>query len=333
MARAVARLLIRYLLLACGVVLLNFLLPRLLPGDPLNVGAAEGLDLGPPLTAAAGHQLRTYYHLDEPPAGQLFAYLGDLARGDLGWSIARSAPVSGLLLNRLPWTLGLLGTTLIFSASGGTALGLLAGWAPGSRRDRRLVALMAALSALPEFLVALGLLLIFAVTLRWFPLLGGQTPFAQYSADPLGSGQRALDVGLHLILPAAALVLAGIAGFALIARDVTVGIRYAPWLIVARAKGLSERQIAFRHALPHLAGPLLTYFGLRLGAVLGGALVVERVFNIPGLGLLAYEAIRERDYPVLQALFLLAGLGVLAANCVVEFLYLRLARRQPARYE
>ncbi len=333
MSRAAARLLLRYLLLAVAVVLLNFLLPRLLPGDPLTAGAAEGLDAGPPLPAAARTQLRAYYHLDAPWPGQLLAYLGDLAHGDLGWSIAWSAPVSTLLRDRLPWTLGLLGTALVLAAGLGTALGLLAGWVPGSRRDRLLVTLTAALSALPEFLVAIGLLVLFGVTLRWFPLLGGRTLFAPYSADPLGSWPGALDVAWHLVLPATTLVLAGLAGFALIARDVTVGLRDAPWLTVARAKGLSERQIALRHALPNLAGPLLTYFGLRLGALLGGALVVERVFNVPGLGLLAYEAIRARDYPVLQALFLLAGLGVLAVNCAVEFLYLRLARRQPARYE
>ncbi len=333
MARAVTRLLLRYLVLAAGVVLLNFLIPRLLPGDPLNVGAAEGLDLGPPLSAAAQAQLRAYYHLNEPLIGQLGAYLGDLAHGDLGWSIARSAPVGGLLLDRLPWTLGLLGTALVLSTSLGTALGLLSGWVPGSRRDRLLVVLAAALSAVPEFLVAIGLLLVFAITLRWFPLSGGQTLFVQYGADALGSWQSALDVGRHLALPAATLALAGIAGFALITRDVTAGIHHAPWLTVARAKGLSERQIAIRHALPNLALPLVTYFGLRLGAVLGGALVVERVFNVPGLGLLAYEAIRQRDYPVLQALFLLASLGVLAANFAVELIYLRLARRQPAPHD
>ena len=330
MSRAAVRLLARYLLLGLGVVLLNFLIPRLLPGDPLSAGGAEGLDISQPLTAAARAQLRTYYHLDQPLAGQLGAYLGDLGRGDLGWSIARSAPVGGLVLDRLPWTLGLLLTALLISATAGTALGLLAGWVPGSRRDRALVALTAALSALPEFLVAIGLLLLFAITLHWFPLLGGQTLFVDYSGHPVAG---ALDIAWHLALPAATLVLAGTAGFVLIARDVTVGITHAPWLTVARAKGLSERQVALRHALPNLALPLLTNFGLRLGAVLGGALVVERVFNVPGLGLLAYEAIRARDYPVLQALFLLASLGVLLANCGVELLYLRLARRQPGAYE
>jgi peptide/nickel transport system permease protein len=329
MAHPGARLLIRYLLLAGAVVLLNFLLPRLLPGDPLTAGAAEGLDLGPPISAAARGQLRTYYHLDQPLGGQLLAYLGDLAHGDLGWSIGQTAPVAQLLRNRLPWTLGLLLTALGLSASGGTALGLLAGWVPGSRRDRMLVALTAALAALPEFLVAIGLLLVFAITLRWFPLLGGQTLFAPYTADPLASWPGALDVAWHLVLPAAVLVLAGIAGFALITRDVTASLRFAPWVTAARAKGLSEREIAIHHVLPNLAGPLLTYFGLRLGAVLGGALVVERVFHVPGLGLLAYDAIRGRDYPVLQALFLFASLGVLGANYGVELLYLHLARRQP----
>lgn len=333
MSRAVARLTTRYVLLAGCVILLNFLIPRLLPGDPLNVGAGEGLESAVPLSAAARAQLRAYYHLDTPLPGQFAAYLGDLAHGDLGWSIARSAPVGGLLLARLPWTLALLLTALLLSAALGTALGMLAGWVPGSRRDRILVALTAALSALPEFLIAIGLLLVFAITLRWFPLLGGQTAFADYGTGPPATWRGALDIGWHLTLPALTLVLGGAAGFVLIARDVTAGITRAPWLTVARAKGLPESRIALSHMLPNMALPLLTYFGLRLGAVLGGALVVERVFNVPGLGLLGYEAIRARDYPVLQALFLLAGLGVLLANFAVELLYLRLARRQPAVHE
>jgi len=333
MLRAAVRLTLRYLLVTGCVVLLNFFIPRLLPGDPLTAGGAEGLDVVHPLSAAAQAQLRAYYHLDAPLPAQFAAYLGDLARGNLGWSIANSAPVGQLLGNRLPWTLGLLLLALVLSAVAGTGFGMLAGWHPGRRRDRLLVGLAAVLAALPEFLIALGLLLVFAITLRWFPLLGGRTLFAAYGDDLLGTGRAALDIAWHLILPAGALVLAGTAGFVLIARDVTAGIRREPWLITARAKGLPERAIAWGHALPNLALPLLTYFGLRLGAVLGGALVVERVFNVPGLGLLAYQAIQARDYPVLQALFLLTSLGVLGANFGVELLYLRLARRQPVGHE
>ena len=333
MSRALIRLALRYLLVTGCIVLLNFFIPRLLPGDPLTGGAAEGLDVAQPLPAAVQAQLRAYYHLDAPLPDQFVAYLGDLARGDLGWSIAQSAPVSDLLWNRLPWTLGLLLTALLVSAVAGTGLGMRAGWVPGHTRDRVMVGVAAVLAALPEFLIALSLLLLFAITLRWFPLLGGRTLFATYGEDLAGRGRAVLDIAWHLTLPTAALVLAGTAGFILIARDVTAGIMRESWLATARGKGLAERTVAWGHALPNLLLPLLTYFGLRLGAVFGGALVVERVFNVPGLGLLAYQAIQARDYPVLQALFLLASLGVLLANFAVELLYLRLARRQPAVHE
>lgn len=320
----IVRLLVRYLILALSVVLLNFLIPRLLPGDPLRAGGGEGLDPVVPLSTVATEQLRAYYHLDESLGRQLTLYLGDLARGDLGRSIARPAAVSDLILDRLPWTLALLLGSLLISAVGGTVVGVVAGWLPGLARDRLLVFVASALSAIPEFLVAIGLLLVFAVSLGWFPLFGGQTVFA----DDVRGVRHALDIAWHLALPATALVLAGISAFVLLARDATVGLRHEPWLTVARAKGLRERQIAWRHALPHITLPLLTFFGLRLGAVLGGALVVERVFSVPGLGLLAYEAIRGRDYPLLQALFLLASLGVLAANLLVELVYLQIERRR-----
>lgn len=327
MSSDLLRLVARYTLLVIAVVLLNFFLPRLLPGDPLNFSSGEGMDLATPLSDQAREQLRTYYRLDRSMGHQLLSYLADLGRGDLGWSISRPAPVAALLLDRLPWTLGLLLVSLLISATLGTALGVAAGWSMRGFRDRLLVSLTSMLAAIPEFLVAIGLLLFFAVGLGWFPLLGGQSPFSAYGGAT-GWGRRVLDIGWHLSLPAATLVLTGVAGFLLIARDATAGMHREPWIVVARAKGLREREIALRHALPNVALPLLTFFALRLGAVLGGALVVERVFNVPGLGLLAYQAIRARDYPVLQALFLLSSLGVLAASFGVELVYLRLDRRR-----
>ncbi len=328
MLAAVVRLLARYLLLAVAVVLLNFLIPRLLPGDPLSFGAGEGTDPAVPLSAAARAQLRSYYHLDLPLGRQLARYLGDLGRGDLGSSIARPAPVVDVIRDRLPWTLALLLASLLVSAVGGTALGVVAGWVPGRARDRVLVSAASALAAIPEFLVAIGLLLAFAVGLGWFPLFGGRSLFAASDSGAAGIMDRALDVAAHLALPVAALVVSGAAGFVLLARDATAGLRHEPWLTVARAKGLRERSVALRHALPNIAFPLLTFFGLRLGGVLGGALVVERVFGVPGLGLLGYQAIRARDYPLLQALFLLSSLGVLAANLGVEVITLRLESRR-----
>ena len=322
------RLVGRYLLLAAGIVLLNFFIPRLLPGDPLSFRSGEGADAAVPLSTTARERLRAYYRLDEPLKRQFAAYLGDLARGDLGRSIARTAPVRDLILDRLPWTLGLLLAALLISTVVGTAAGVVAGWLPGRRRDRLLVSAASAVAAIPEFLIAIGLLLIFAVWFSWFPLFGGRSVFATYVTGFGGTVGQALDVLWHLTLPAATLALAGTAPLLLLTRDATAGLRHAPWLTVARAKGLPERVIARRHALPNVALPLLAYFGLRLGSVLGGALVVERVFSVPGLGLLGYQAILARDYPLLQALFLLAGLGVLAANLLVDVVSLRVGGRR-----
>ena len=326
------RLLARYLTLALAVVLLNFFIPRALPGDPLSFGAGDGTDTAVPLPAAARERLRGYYHLDEPLGRQLTLYLGDLRRGDLGRSIARSGSVGGLIADRLPWTLGLLLVSLLVSAAAGTAAGVIAGWVPGRSRDRVLTSLAGGLAAIPEFLIAIGLLATFSARLGWFPLFGGQTVFADRDEGAGGMLRRALDITWHLTLPATALALAGAAAFLLLTREAIAGVRWAPWLTTARAKGLRERDVAMRHALPNVAIPLLTFFGLRLGSVLGGALVIERVFGVPGLGLLGYEAIRARDYPLLQALFLLSSLGVLAVNLLVDVVSLHLvSRRGPGR--
>jgi len=318
----------RYLALALSLVLVNFFLPRLLPGDPLDFSSGDGLDAAVPLTASARADLEAYYHLDNPILTQLRSYLSDLVTGDLGFSISRSMPVGNLILGRLPWTLSLLVVSLLLSAAIGTALGMVAGWRPGKRRDRVLMSASGMLAAIPEFLIAIGLLLVGAVGLAWFPLFGGETVFTDWGGGPSSFVRRAFDIAWHLTLPAATLALAGVAAFVLVTRDVTAGLRHEPWLVAARAKGLGERQIAIGHALPNMAPPLVTFFGLRLGGVLSGALVVERVFSIPGLGLLGFQAIGARDYPVLQALFLLSSLGVLLVAFLVELSYLRL---DPAR--
>jgi len=326
--RDLLRLVSRYLALALGVVLINFFLPRLLPGDPLDFSSGDGLDAAVPLTAPARAELAAYYHLDDPILTQLRSYLTDVLTGDLGRSISRSVPVRDLLLDRLPWTLSLLLVSLLLSAAIGTAIGMAAGWRAGGHRDRLLTPASGMLAAIPEFLIAIGLLLAGAVGLAWFPLFGGETVFTDAGDGASGLARRGLDIAWHLTLPAITLVLAGVSAFVLVTRDATAGLRNEPWLVAARAKGLAEHQIAVRHALPNIAPPLITFFGLRLGGVLGGALVVERVFSVPGLGLLGFQAIGARDYPVLQALFLLSSLGVLLVAFLVELSYLRL---DPAR--
>lgn len=311
----------RHAVLALAVVVLNFALPRVLPGDPLEGGGGEGMTQAvSPLTAQARAQLLRYYRLDRPLPEQFAAYLADLAQGDLGSSISRPGPVVEQIALRLPWTLGLLAFSLLIATVLGIGLGLVAGWR-GGRLDAAITGASAALAALPEFLVALGLLATLAVGLRLFPLQGGRTTFAAPPSDALGLVRAAADVAWHLALPAATLVLAGTSAFVLLTRDAVRAVASAPYLNTARAKGLSDWRVAIRHALPNALGPVLTLFGLRVGQLLGGAIVVERVFAVPGLGLLAFEAIGARDYPVLQAIFLLASLGVLAANLAVELAY------------
>jgi peptide/nickel transport system permease protein len=314
----VCRLLIRYACLAAAVLLLNFALPRLLPGDPLDLEASDGLNAAvAPLTTAQRLQLREQYRLDRPLAEQFVQYLSDLARGDLGWSISRAAPVGALVAQRLPWTVGLVLAATLVSALGGTALGLLAAWR-GGQLERLVVGAAAGLAALPEFLVAMALLLALSVGTGWFPLQGARTAFAAQPPGLLGWLETALDLSWHAALPAATLALTATAPFVLLTHGAVRQVLLEPYLTTARAMGLSGARVAWRHALPNALPPVLTLFGLRLGHVLGGAIVVERVFALPGLGLLGFEALRARDYPVMQAVFLLASMAVLLANLAAD---------------
>ena len=322
------RLVARYAALVVAVILLNFGLPRLLPGDPLEQDAGNGLNAAvSTLTVEARAELRATYHLDRSLGGQFLAYLDDLAHGDLGWSISESAPVGELIRDRLPWTLGLMLTSLLIAGVGGVLLGVLGAWR-GGRVDRGVVMTSAAVAAVPEFLLAMGLLLVLAVGLGWFPLHGGRAAFADRPGGVFGSLEGVADVAWHLTLPALTLVLSSAAGFVLLVRGAVGATLGAPYVTTARAKGLSEPWVALRHAVPNALLPILALFGLRIGQILGGAIVAERVFGVPGLGMLAFEATRARDYPVLQAVFLLGSLSVLFVNFGVDVLSRRLEPRR-----
>ncbi|MCC7366817.1 MAG: ABC transporter permease [Chloroflexi bacterium] len=347
-----AGLLARYVVLAGAVVLLNFLLPRFLPGDPLDFGTDEGVDPSRlTLTAEGRARMVEVYRLDQPLPRQFVGYLSDLGRLDFGRSIGRGTRVADLIAQRLPWTLGLMGVTAVLSSLLGLVLGLVAAWR-GGRIDATIVGVATSLAALPELLVALGLLVTLAVGAGWFPLYGGQTPFAGAAASSLGGTAAvanpfatpetvtatvtsagpgllatALDILWHLTLPALALLISTTAAFVLVARGTVRAELAQPYLTVARSKGLDEWRILRTHLLPNAALPLVTLFGLRVGQILGGAVVVERVFAIPGLGLFAYEAIRARDYPILQAVFLIASLFVLAVQLTLDLISRALASR------
>lgn len=320
----------RPLLLLAILLVADFALPRLLPGDPLAAPAAGGGQDSPvALTPEARARLLAYYGLDRPLPAQFGRFLLATARGDLGYSIAFNQPVGALIARRIGWTLFLAGGALALSAVVGALLGLLAAWPGGGRAGAAARATGMALllpGILPEFVTGLVLVVFFTV---WWPVLPGRgalTPFrACDGAALLGCAGDALR---HAALPGLTLTLAHLPAFYLLMRGAARQELARGYVAVARAKGLGERRVALRHVLRNALAPTLALLGTRAGLLLGGAVVVETVFAYPGLGYLTFQAIGARDYPLLQALFLLSGLAVLVAGLLGDLL-LRLADPRP----
>ncbi len=324
--RTPAHALARFVILIALLLVVNFLLPRALPGDPLAaLVRGGGEDLPVALTPQARAQLAAYYGLDLPLDAQFRRYLEGFARGDLGFSIHFQQPVTILVANRLPWSLLLGGSALVLAALLGALLALRAAFAH-RRAERALTGVLVLLGSLPEFVVGLALLVLLAV---WWPLLparGALSPFARCEGLAAFIGCAA-DAARHLALPLATLALTHLPGFYLVMRAGALAEVTQGYVVAARAKGLAERQVALRHVARNALLPFVALFGARLGFVIGGVVVVETVFAYPGLGQLAFEAVLARDYPVLQALFLLSGAAVLVANAMADAALARLDPR------
>ena len=310
-----------YLLLVFVVLSLNFLLPRAMPGDPIDGLLAQGsagFSLGEQSRAALEH----YYQLDGSLASQYRHYLARTAHGDLGRSIVTNASVRKEIGRRLPWTVLLMGSSIALS----TVLGLVAGVHSGWRRDRPvdriLLTSLLAVREFPTFLLASLLLLVFAVKVRWLPLFGARTPFVSYS--PLGT---VVDVGRHLVLPLAALTVGLTVGNYLIMRAGMVNELGSDYLLLGRAKGLGPRRLKYRYAARNALLPVASLVALQLGFALTGDVLVERVFSYPGLGQLLFDSIGARDYPTIQGVFLVVSIGVITANALADLLYRRLDPR------
>ncbi len=319
--RVLRRLAVRvpqYVLIILVAATGNFALPRLMPGDPVLVLLGEDAGRLPPETIA--RELADV-GLDQPLLTQYGRYMAGLARGDLGYSFRHRQAVSTLLRERLPWTILLGGTALVISTILGVALAAFAVWRRGRRGDTASIALSTFLESTPPFWIGLLLLIWFGANLKWLPLFGS------VSVDKTTGLARAGDILLHLVLPAATLVLASVGATFLLARASVLSVVRDDDVLVARAKGLRERTIAFRHALPAASLPIATSVLLRVGALVGGSVIVERVFSYRGVGTLLLEASFGRDYPLLQGgLFVLTLLAV-GANLLGDLLYPRLDPR------
>ena len=302
------------------ILTLNFLLPRMMPGDPLMAiyGEEALVQMTPELKAS----LVERFALDQPLWQQFGAYLKELFQGDLGYSYYYNAPVSQVILGRLPWTMLLVGLSLILSTLLGVVLGIESGWRRGSKSDRAMLTGLMALNGFPDFFLGIILLMVFGVTLGIFPLSGALTPYSGLSGLPL-----ALDVLKHLFLPLTALTLAHLAGGYLLTRNTMITVLKEPYMLTARAKGLSQDVLKYRHAARNSMLPVITLTGIWLGRVVTGVLFIEVVFAYPGLGYLTYEALLNRDYPTLQGVLLVVAVFVLMVNFLVDQLYPRLDPR------
>lgn len=307
------------------LVVLNFVLPRALPGDPITAMLAQGGAQATLPDDAARAALESYYGLDRSLWSQFTDYVGGLATGDLGQSVVgQRRPVATLLAERLPWTLLLMGTAMTIAVGAGLALGIRSGWQSRRRSGWGLLATLTVVRQVPPYFLASLVLLLFAATLGWAPLGGASTPFA---ATSLGPFERVLDVAVHLLLPAGVLAVQMVATTYLFMRSAMVQELGSGYLLLGRTKGLPEHHLKYRYAARNALLPVVSLTALQLAFATTGSIFVETVFSYPGVGRLMFEAVADRDYPVLQGSFLVLSVAVVTANYAADALYARLDPR------
>ncbi|HJO38193.1 MAG: ABC transporter permease [Vicinamibacterales bacterium] len=295
-----------------AALVVNFALPRLMPGSPVDRFAG-----GAKMSAEARDALIERFGLNAPLWDQFWRYLAGTLQADLGQSFAYfPQPVSELLLRALPWTLLLLVTSLVLQVGIGYLLGATSGWHAGSRLDAGLQTLSLIFFSTPLFWVAMVLLYVFGFQLGWLPLSGAFT----IGLDA-GLAVRVGDVARHAILPIASLTIAQYASYQIILRNNMVGVLQEQYMLMAEAKGLSDRTLKHTHAARNALLPVVTFLGVSLAMSLTGSVFVESVFSYPGLGKLMYDSVLSRDYPMLQGCFLMFSLVVVAANLLVDIAY------------
>ncbi|WP_340107296.1 ABC transporter permease [Pikeienuella sp. HZG-20] len=300
-------------LLLLGVVILNFFLIRLAPGDPAEVIAG---DMGG-ATAEMLASIRAEYGLDQPLLTQLFAYLGGILRGDLGQSYFFNQPVTTLIGARIGPTILLVVAAQVVAITVGTAMGVFAARKPNGVFSGVVTVIATIGYAVPVFWLGIMLLILLASIIPAFPVAGMEDVRLR---DATWLAQM-VDILHHLFLPALSLAVIFLAIYARLARASMIDVLGADYIRTARAKGASERSVLFHHALRNAALPIITVAGLQFGALISGAVLVETVFNWPGLGTLAFDAILRRDYTTILGILFFAAIMVVIANLVTDLCY------------
>jgi peptide/nickel transport system permease protein len=312
MARYLGQKLTYLVLTLAAVLVTNFVLFHLMPGDPVtHIARGQHLD------AAAVARLRAFYGLDRSMVDQFLTYVGHLARGDLGYSYTYQTSVGPIVFKALGNTVILVTVSTALVIGLGILVGVFAASRRGSRADGSLVIGSLVFWSLPTFWVGMLLIFGFAVTLNWLPIAGMYTADAIY---PTIFTQLS-DLARHLVLPTIAMVLVDVAQFVLITRSSLLATLSEDFMTTARAKGLHPRRVLWRHGVRNALLPVVTATTLYASATVGGTIQVETVFSWPGMGQLIYLSVVRRDYPVMEACFLIFAVVVVLANFASDVVY------------
>jgi len=320
---------IQYSIALFLILVLNFFLPRMMPGDPFLILSADTEnEVVSILTEEQRQYFITYYGLDRPVYEQFLRYICSMATGDLGMSIYYKVPVVEAIWSRLPWTMLIVVGATIISTVAGILLGLFSARHREKVADKFLITGLISFAEIPSFLLGLIILLAFSVKLELFPLAGAITPFVHnYSL-----WETALDIGYHATLPVVTLSLTQVTGIFLLTRNTLVTVMTKDYIRTAQAKGIGEKLVWRRHALRNALLPVVTRVGFQIGMLMGGAVLVENVFSYPGIGSLLRAAVIARDYPLIQGIMLIMAVSILSVNYLVDIIYERLDPRT-ASYE
>lgn len=296
----------------------TFILLHLAPGDTVDalVGDMGGAD------AKFIAELRAEYGLDQPIWVQLWRYLVKLVQFDFGWSFVYEQPVSQVLLERLSTTLLLMVTSLFFAFSLGVVLGAFAGRRVHSLADNTISVLGLLFYATPSFFLGLMMILVFSVKLAWLPVGGIETITAFHQG-----WDRVVDIAIHLIMPTASLSLIYVALYMRLMRASVIEVADLDYVRTARAKGVNEGRLMVHHIVRNAMLPVATLLGLQFSTLLGGSVVVETIFTLPGLGQLSYQSVVQRDMNTLLGVIFLCSIVVLLVNFLTDLLYARLDSR------
>jgi len=312
----------RRLIQAVPVILLimigTFLLLKMAPGDTVDalVGDMGGAD------AQFIERLRIEYGLDQPVWVQLWKYMAKLAQFDFGWSFVYEQPVSTVLMDRLGTTLLLMATSLSLAFSIGIVLGAIAARRAYSLTDNLISTLGLIFYATPSFFLSLMMMLVFSVKLGWLPVGGIKTISAFYTG-----WDHVWDVARHLVMPTAALSLIYLSFYLRLMRSSVMEVADLDYVRTARAKGAGEWRMMTHHIVRNALLPVVTLLGLQFSTVLGGSVVVETIFTLPGLGQLAYQSVIQRDMNTLMGIIFLCSIIVVVVNFLTDLLYARLDSR------